>query len=157
MLALAVSRELGVSLDDAARGIGAMAPPPMRVNWEHIGRATLINDAYNANPPSMRAAIDLLVQTGAGRQRVAILGTMRELGSSADRLHEELARMALASPVELMGGVGEMGRALKAIGGGDARVVVVRDRFERGAHVRIDRRLRRDIAASDVFGKKFAD
>jgi UDP-N-acetylmuramoyl-tripeptide--D-alanyl-D-alanine ligase len=95
----------------------------MRVNWEHIGKATLINDAYNANPPSMRAAIDLLVHAGAGRQRVAILGTMRELGNSADRLHEELARTALASPLELVGGVGEMGKALSALGGGDARVV----------------------------------
>ena len=127
MLALAVGRELGVSLGDAARGIAAMTPPPMRVNWEQMGRATLINDAYNANPPSMRAAIDLLVHAGTGRQRVAILGTMRELGASADRLHEELARQALASPVELLGGVGEMGRALKALGGADPRVASAED------------------------------
>jgi UDP-N-acetylmuramoyl-tripeptide--D-alanyl-D-alanine ligase len=123
MLALAVARQMGISIEDAARGIGAMLPPPMRVSWEHIGRATLINDAYNANPPSMRAAIDLLVHAGAGRQRVAILGTMRELGSSAARLHEELARVALASPVELVGGVGEMGQALHALAPNDTRVV----------------------------------
>ena len=123
MLALAVARELGVSIEAAARGIAAMTPPPMRVNWEQMGNVTLINDAYNANPPSMRAAIDLLVHAGAGRQRVAILGTMRELGASADRLHEELARTALASSVELIGGVGEMGRALAAMAPGNPRVV----------------------------------
>src|SRR5438093_8235347 len=103
MLALAVARELGIPIDAAAAGIAGITPPPMRVAWEQLGRATLINDAYNANPPSMRAAIDLLVHAGAGRQRVAILGTMRELGVSAGRLHDELARAALASPVELVG------------------------------------------------------
>jgi len=122
MLALAVARELGVPIEAAAQGIAALTPPPMRVNLEQVGRATLINDAYNANPPSMRAAIDLLVHAGAGRQRVAILGTMRELGSSAARLHEELARAALASPVELIGGVGEMGQALGALAPDNPRI-----------------------------------
>ena len=123
MLALAVAREMGVSVEAAARGILTMTAPPMRMHWEQLGRATLINDAYNANPPSMRAAIEVLTQAGAGRQRVAILGTMRELGASADRLHEELAQVALASPIELIGGVGEMGRALDALAPGDPRVV----------------------------------
>src|SRR5438093_8163754 len=123
MLALAVARELGIPIDAAAAGIAGITPPPMRVAWEQVGRATLINDAYNANPPSMRAAIELLVHAGAtigagaARQRVAILGTMRELGGSTARLHDELARVALATPVELIGGVGEMGRALAALAG----------------------------------------
>jgi UDP-N-acetylmuramoyl-tripeptide--D-alanyl-D-alanine ligase len=123
MLALAVAREMGVTLVDAARGIGAMSPPPMRVNWEELGRATLINDAYNANPPSTRAAIELLTHAGAGRQRVAIIGTMRELGAHERALHEDVARMAVASPVELIGGVGEFGVALRAVAPDDPRVV----------------------------------
>ena len=123
MLALAVARELGVSLEDAARGIGAMTPPPMRVNWEAIGRATLINDAYNANPPSTRAAIELLTHAGAGRQRVAILGTMRELGAHEAALHDDVARMALASPVELIGGVGAFGEALRRLAPSEPRIV----------------------------------
>lgn len=127
MLALAVAREMGIPLEDAARGIGAMAPPPMRVNWEELGKATLINDAYNANPPSTRAAIELLAHAGAGRQRVAILGTMLELGARGRELHEDVARTALASPVELIGGVGEMGAALAAVGAGDPRVVTGAD------------------------------
>ena len=110
MLALALARELGVSIADAARGIGAMVPAPMRVNWEHHGRATLINDAYNANPGSTRAAIDLLVRAGGGRQRAAIFGSMLELGHHSMRLHDELAGEALRSPIELVGGVGEFGR-----------------------------------------------
>lgn len=123
MLALAVARELGLSIQSAARGIAAMSPPPMRVNWDQVGRATLINDAYNANPPSTRAAIELLTHAGAGRQRVAIIGTMLELGSQGRQLHEDVARTALASPIELIGGVGEFGRALAAVGAGDGRIV----------------------------------
>ena len=118
---------MGVSLDDAAAGIAAMAPPPMRVNWEELGRATLINDAYNANPPSTRAAIELLTHAGAGRQRVAIVGTMLELGSQGRQLHEDVARTATASPIELIGGVGEFGAALSAVAAGDPRVVTGAD------------------------------
>ena len=123
MLALAVAREMGISLADAADGIGGMQPPPMRVNWEDVGTATLINDAYNANPPSTRAAIELLTHAGAGRQRVAILGTMRELGAHERSLHEDVARTALASPVELIGGVGAFGTALESLAPGDPRIV----------------------------------
>ncbi len=123
MLALAVARECGVSYADAARGIEAMPSPAMRSSWEALGTATLINDAYNANPGSMRAALDMLVHTGKGRQRVAVLGTMRELGAHAQRMHLEVARHALASDVEVIAGMGEMAGALDEAAPGDSRVV----------------------------------
>lgn len=112
MLALAVARECGVTLEDAARGIEAMPVPPMRVNFDQLGELTLINDAYNANPGSVRAALELLEHAGRGRQRVAVLGTMLELGSAAPRMHDELARAALASSLEIVAGVGEFALAL---------------------------------------------
>jgi len=129
MLALAVAQELGVSMPDAARGIARATFPSMRMDWCALGkgRATLINDAYNASPASMRAALDVLAASGAGRQRVAILGTMRELGTHSTRLHEELARAAIDSPVEIVAGIGEIGEALRALGTGDSRVVAARD------------------------------
>jgi UDP-N-acetylmuramoyl-tripeptide--D-alanyl-D-alanine ligase len=127
MLALAVAREVGVSTADAARGIAAMPSPPMRVNWEQHGRVTLINDAYNSNPGSARAAIELLQHSGAGRQRVAILGTMLELGPTAPRLHDGVARDALAGGVELVGGIGEFALALGRVAPGDARVITADD------------------------------
>jgi UDP-N-acetylmuramoyl-tripeptide--D-alanyl-D-alanine ligase len=129
MLALAVARELGLSMADAARGIARATFPSMRMEMAPIGKAgaTLINDAYNASPASMRAAIDVLAGSGAGRQRVAVLGSMRELGVHAPRLHEEIARAALASPVEIVAGMGEIGEALQRVGGGDPRVVVATD------------------------------
>jgi UDP-N-acetylmuramoyl-tripeptide--D-alanyl-D-alanine ligase len=129
MLALAVARELGLAMADAARGIARATFPSMRMEVAPIGkgRATLINDAYNASPASMRAAIEVLAGSGSGRQRVAVLGTMRELGDHAPRLHEEVARAALASPVEIVAGMGEIAEALRAVGSSDPRVVVATD------------------------------
>lgn len=123
MLALATARELGIPAADAARGFEAMPQPNMRSAVEPLGQALLINDAYNANPGSMRAAIELLSAVGAGRQRVAILGTMRELGPTAPALHREIARAALASGADLVAGIGEFAAALDAEGSGNPRVV----------------------------------
>ena len=127
MLALAVAQECGVPLEQAAEGIAAMPVPSMRLAWETLGTATLINDAYNANPGSMRAAIELLDSVGRGRQRVAVLGGMRELGAHAERLHAEIADRALRSSIDVVAGVGEMGDALRRAGRDDARVVAAPD------------------------------
>jgi UDP-N-acetylmuramoyl-tripeptide--D-alanyl-D-alanine ligase len=122
MLALAVAREIGVGVEAAARGIAAMPAPPMRVNFETHGDATVINDAYNSNPGSARVALELLEHAGNWRQRVAVLGTMLELGPHADRLHDEVARAALAAPIDLVVGVGAFADALARLAPGDARV-----------------------------------
>jgi UDP-N-acetylmuramoyl-tripeptide--D-alanyl-D-alanine ligase len=113
MLALAVARECGVSYEDAAQGIAAMPQPKMRVAWEQVGNVTLINDAYNANPGSTRAAIELLQGTGTGRQRVIVLGTMRELGAASEQCHADIAVLALASGADIVAGIGEFAPALE--------------------------------------------
>jgi UDP-N-acetylmuramoyl-tripeptide--D-alanyl-D-alanine ligase len=130
-LALAVATELGISTEDAARGIARMTVPPMRSNVEQIGRITLINDAYNSNPGSARAAIELLAHAGGRdgpkRQRVAVLGTMLELGPTTPQLHDEIARAALAANVDVIGGVGEFAAALTRVGAPASRVVSAPD------------------------------
>ena len=113
MLALAVARECGVSYEDAAAGIAAMPQPKMRSAWEQVGDITLINDAYNANPGSTRAAIELLRGTGTGRQRVIVLGTMRELGAASEQCHADIAGLALASGADIVAGIGEFAPALE--------------------------------------------
>lgn len=131
MLALAVARELGVPLSDAARGIATMPPPPMRSNVERLGRVLLINDAYNSNPGSARAAIELLAHAGGpdarGRQRVAVLGTMLELGPTAPRLHDEIARAALDANVDVIAGVGEFALALQRVEAPAGKIVTAPD------------------------------
>ena len=107
MLAIAVARACGVTDETAAAGIEAMPLPKMRTAWEQIGKVTLINDAYNANPGSSRAAIELLKGADKTRQRVIVLGTMRELGEASDRCHDEITRLALDSGADVIAGVGE--------------------------------------------------
>ena len=113
MLALAVARECGVTDEDASAGIAEMPQPKMRSAWEQVGDVTLINDAYNANPGSTRAAIELLKGTGSGRQRVIVLGTMRELGAASEQCHADIAGLALASGADIVAGIGEFAPALE--------------------------------------------
>jgi UDP-N-acetylmuramoyl-tripeptide--D-alanyl-D-alanine ligase len=91
LLALGVAVEWGVRIEDAARGLAGMKAPRMRNEWVKIGPMSLIADCYNANPPSMRAALDLLASVPAEGEKIAVIGTMRELGDHGDRLHRELA------------------------------------------------------------------
>lgn len=123
MLAIAAAGACGVPLTDAAAGMAEMPVPSMRGAWEQIGELVLINDAYNANPASMRAALDLLGRVGSGQQRVAILGTMRELGAQSALQHREVARAALVSGADLVVGVGDFAAALHAVAPSDPRVV----------------------------------
>jgi UDP-N-acetylmuramoyl-tripeptide--D-alanyl-D-alanine ligase len=73
--------------------------------------AILINDSYNANPVSMRAALDHLATLAQGRRRLAVLGEMRELGPEAAAYHQEIGRHAREQGVELIIGVGELASA----------------------------------------------
>jgi UDP-N-acetylmuramoyl-tripeptide--D-alanyl-D-alanine ligase len=72
------------------------------------GGGLLINDAWNANPLAMRAALAHLLARAEGRRTVAVLGEMAELGPDAPRYHEEIAREA--EPVDVVLGVGELAR-----------------------------------------------
>jgi UDP-N-acetylmuramoyl-tripeptide--D-alanyl-D-alanine ligase len=117
MLAVAVGRELGLDMDAVARGLAATPAVPMRMAWESLGSLTLVNDAYNANPASAREAIRLLEAVGARRQRVLVLGTMLELGPTSPALHDEIAALALASPADVVAGIGDFARALAAVAG----------------------------------------
>lgn len=126
-LALAVGREFGIAAADAARGIAAMPLPSMRSAVTPLGRALLLNDAYNANPGSAKAALALLTDIGVGRQRVVVLGTMRELGAAAPRAHREVAEAALAGGFDLICGIGEFVPALESLALGDPRLLLADD------------------------------
>ncbi|SED87769.1 UDP-N-acetylmuramoyl-tripeptide--D-alanyl-D-alanine ligase [Ruania alba] len=95
LAAASVALTLGLSVDDVAQRLadaGALSPHRMHVRaW---GARTVIDDAYNANPDSMRAALDALGAIAAGRRTVAVLGEMRELGAITERAHEEIGRYA---------------------------------------------------------------
>jgi len=127
MLAIAAARSLGISIEDAAAGIARTPALPMRSAWVEIGRFTVINDAYNANPASARESLRMLAALDTTRQRVAILGSMLELGAAGPALHDEIARLALRGPAQIIAGVGEFDRALTAAAPNDARIITAPD------------------------------
>jgi UDP-N-acetylmuramoyl-tripeptide--D-alanyl-D-alanine ligase len=73
---------------------------------------TVIDDCYNANPMSMRAALDDLAATAGEGRRVAVLGDMLELGPDESRFHAEIGAHAAAVGVDLLITVGERSRAM---------------------------------------------
>lgn len=127
MLALAVAHALGVPMIDALNAMACMPVPHMRGEWTTLGTLTVINDAYNANPPSMRAALALLRAVGEGRPRVAVLGTMRELGTQSAALHDAIAGDAMGSHLDLIVAVGDFADAFARVAPGAPNVLTALD------------------------------
>jgi UDP-N-acetylmuramoyl-tripeptide--D-alanyl-D-alanine ligase len=102
---------LDLPLARAAEGSAEIAFSPWRCEESALpGGGLLINDAYNANPASMLAALEHLVERAGGRRAVAVLGEMAELGAEGPRFHDEVGAAARGLGVEVIVGVGELGR-----------------------------------------------
>jgi UDP-N-acetylmuramoyl-tripeptide--D-alanyl-D-alanine ligase len=109
--ALLAYEALGLPLERLQRGIDEVRPSPWRGEEVALpGGGLVVNDAYNANPASMRAALVDLAERAGGRRKVAILGEMAELGSSAERYHREIGEL-VATTVDVLIAVGEPARA----------------------------------------------
>ena len=88
LMAAAVGEALGMAPDEIVRGIGAFLPTKMRMNIVRCkGDIVILNDAYNANPQSMRAAAAVLGDAGQKRRKVAVVGDMKELGPGGEQFH----------------------------------------------------------------------
>jgi UDP-N-acetylmuramoyl-tripeptide--D-alanyl-D-alanine ligase len=101
LLALAVSELLGVPAKSAVKGLAAVTAEGMRGEMCRIGGLSVVVDCYNANPLSVRAALDLLESHHASR-RVVVLGSMLELGTSAESLHRSVLEDALSRDIDLV-------------------------------------------------------
>lgn len=106
--AACVAKLLGLTDEEIAAGIGKVAAVSGRTNIIRHPRHTIIDDCYNANPASMKAAIDLLAL--ADTRKVAILGDMLNLGEDSHALHAEIGRYAVEAGIEYIYCVGEESR-----------------------------------------------
>ncbi|MBF8263171.1 MAG: UDP-N-acetylmuramoyl-tripeptide--D-alanyl-D-alanine ligase [Parachlamydiales bacterium] len=92
--AVAAARQMGMQWEEIERQIPRLHLPKMRFEQFEKSGVWFINDAYNANPASMRAALENLPEPKEGGKRIAVLATMKELGSFSKEAHEEIGRLA---------------------------------------------------------------
>lgn len=110
LAAAAVGHVMGLNPGTIAEGLARFRPAAMRSQVLTVGGIRIINDCYNANPASMKAAIDLLLALGAGGRAVAVLGDMLELGSSAPDLHREVGAYLAERGVAYLIACGTLGK-----------------------------------------------
>lgn len=110
--AIALARECGLAPDIIAHSLAQYRPLPMRWSVERVGDITFINDAYNANPMSMRAAIDAFQEWAVGGAKWVVLAGMFELGAKAEEEHEALGHYVAQFPWAGLITVGALGRQI---------------------------------------------
>jgi len=114
MLAWAVAIHLGLDPRAVARALEMLEIPGGRGQVLEVAGLTLLNDCYNANPLSFRAAIASAQAMRGGRRLVFVAGTMRELGAESAALHAAIARELVALRPDVLAAVGEFVPALEA-------------------------------------------
>jgi UDP-N-acetylmuramoyl-tripeptide--D-alanyl-D-alanine ligase len=108
LLAVAAGRAFGLSLEECAAGLVAAPLTKARLQVKEIRGVQFLDDSYNANPDSMKAALRTLVELDAEGQRIAVLGEMRELGDESERGHRELGETAAALKVDRLIAIGNV-------------------------------------------------
>lgn len=112
--AWAVCSRFGITIDDFAKALKTLSAVPMRAELTQIGTLTVLNDCYNANPASMKNALDILANLASkeNRRAVFICGDMAELGRQTNALHAELGAAVAAAGVRLLLTVGESAKVV---------------------------------------------
>lgn len=112
LLAIACGKELGIAYEEMLESRYNLEFTSMRLDIVKGNKFTIIDDCYNASPDSMKAALDVLSNM-AGKRKIAVLGTMKELGEESYRLHKEVSEYADSIKVDLLITVGEFKNAFK--------------------------------------------
>ncbi len=100
LLAVAAGRAFGLSIEECAAGLAVAPLTKARLQIKQIGGLDFLDDSYNANPDSMKAALRTLVELDTEGKRIAILGEMRELGAESERGHREVGETAATLEVD---------------------------------------------------------
>jgi UDP-N-acetylmuramoyl-tripeptide--D-alanyl-D-alanine ligase len=129
LLAIGAGEEHGLSRSEIQRGLAECQPPKMRMQYWEAGGVRVLEDCYNANADSTRAALETLCDLPLQGRRVAILGDMAELGAQSDAAHAEMGRRAAELKVGQLFTVGRnsLATAQAAREAGLARVIEFAD------------------------------
>lgn len=111
--AIAAGLSVGLSIDEIKRGISSLVTTKMRFEVIHRDGITLINDAYNASPASMRAAIKTVAEIYDNR-KIAVLGDMLELGAISEKVHREVGAELAENNFDTLITLGELGKFIAA-------------------------------------------
>jgi UDP-N-acetylmuramoyl-tripeptide--D-alanyl-D-alanine ligase len=114
LAAAAVGFSLNLMGTMIAEGLAKFRPAAMRSQVLSHHGVQIINDCYNANPASMKAALQLLGEWTPAHDRVAVLGDMLELGRETQQLHREVGRFAAGLPLSRLIACGDLGREIAA-------------------------------------------
>ncbi len=112
LLAVAAGRVFGLSTEECAAGLASAPLTKARLQVREIGGVQFLDDSYNANPESMKAALRTLVELDTEGQRLAVLGQMSELGVESERGHAEVGITAAELRIDHLIGIGELGGAI---------------------------------------------
>jgi UDP-N-acetylmuramoyl-tripeptide--D-alanyl-D-alanine ligase len=107
LLAVGAGRAFGLSIEECAAGLAAAPLTKARLQIREISGVQFLDDSYNANPDSMKAALRTLLELDADGKRIAVLGEMRELGSESERGHREVGETAATLGVDQLITVGD--------------------------------------------------
>ena len=111
LAAIAVARVLGISWESIKEGIKDIEVTELRQEIRRIDGIRIINDSYNANPLSMKAGIDSLINID-GERKIAVLGAMLELGRIENAAHKEIGKYLYKNGIDVLIGVGGMGEII---------------------------------------------
>jgi len=107
LLAVAAGRAFGLSIEECAAGLAAAPLTKARLQIKEINGVQFLDDSYNANTDSMKAALRTLVELDTEGKRIAVLGEMRELGGESERGHREVGETAATLGVNQLITIGD--------------------------------------------------
>lgn len=113
LAAIATGLTLGLSVEDIQRGISSLTTTKMRFEVIRRDGLTIVNDAYNASPASMRVAIRTASEIYSGRL-IAVLGDMLELGEISEAVHREIGAELVENKFDTLITLGELGKFIAA-------------------------------------------
>jgi UDP-N-acetylmuramoyl-tripeptide--D-alanyl-D-alanine ligase len=112
LLAVAAGRAFGLSIEECAAGLATAPLTKARLQIKQVGGVDFLDDSYNANPDSMKAALRTLVELDTEGKRVAVLGEMRELGAESEQGHREVGETAAALRIDQLITIGDTAQGI---------------------------------------------